>query len=41
MFNGTVAYNISIHCPQASIEKIIEISKIAGAHDFIMELDNG
>lgn len=41
MFNGTVAENISIHCPQVSIERIIEISKIAGAHDFIMELDEG
>ncbi|MBD5555652.1 MAG: type I secretion system permease/ATPase [Roseburia sp.] len=41
MFNGTVAENISIHCPGASIEKIIEVAKIAGAHDFIMELEQG
>lgn len=41
MFNGTVAENISIHCPEASIERIMEISKIAGAHDFVMELDEG
>ena len=41
MFSGTVAENIAIHCPECSIEKIIEAAKIAGAHDFIMELDEG
>lgn len=41
MFNGTVAENISIHCPNASMEKIMETAEIAGAHDFIMELDEG
>lgn len=41
MFNGTVAENISIHCPNVSLEKIIETAKIAGAHDFIMELEQG
>lgn len=41
MFNGTVAENISIHCPEASMEKIIETAKLAGAHDFIMELEQG
>ena len=41
MFNGTVAENISIHCPTASMEQIIHSAKIAGAHDFILELPNG
>ncbi|MBE7067533.1 MAG: type I secretion system permease/ATPase [Ruminococcaceae bacterium] len=41
MFNGTVAENISIHCPTASLEQIMECAKIAGAHDFILELPNG
>ncbi len=41
MFNGTVAENICIHCPTCSIEQIMEAAKIAGAHDFIMELDEG
>ena len=41
MFNGTVAENISIHCPGASIEDIMKAAKIAGAHDFIMELQEG
>lgn len=41
MFNGTVAENISIHCPQATMEQIISCAKIAGAHDFILELPDG
>lgn len=41
MFNGTVAENIAIHQPAASIEEIIESAKTAGAHDFILELSNG
>lgn len=31
MFNGTVAENIAIHCPTASMEQIINSAKIAGA----------
>lgn len=41
MFNGSVAENISIHCPNKSMEEIIQAAKIAGAHDFIMELQEG
>lgn len=41
MFNGTVAENISIHCPICSTEQIMEAAKTAGAHDFIVELENG
>lgn len=41
MFNGTVAENISIHCPNVTIDWIMETAKIAGAHDFIMELEEG
>lgn len=41
MFNGTVAENISIHYPTANMEQIIHCAKIAGAHDFILELPNG
>ncbi|MBE6837174.1 MAG: type I secretion system permease/ATPase [Ruminococcus sp.] len=41
MFNGTVAENISIHYPTASMEQIIHCAKVAGAHDFILELPNG
>ncbi len=41
MFNGTVAENIAIHCPSCTIEQIMASAKIAGAHDFIMELEEG
>ena len=41
MFNGTVAENISIHFPSASLDRIVQCAKIAGAHNFIMELPNG
>lgn len=41
MFNGTVAENISIHCPNVTIDRIMETAKVAGAHDFIMELEEG
>lgn len=41
MFNGTVAENISIHCPNKTIDEIIQAAKTAGAHDFIMELQEG
>lgn len=40
MFNGSVAENISLHVPNASMEHIIKCAKIAGAHEFIMELPN-
>lgn len=41
MFNGSVAENISIHIPTSSMENIIQCAKMAGAHDFILELPNG
>ncbi len=41
LFNATIKENISIHSPSSSIEDIIKVSKIAGAHEFILELANG
>ena len=41
MFSGTVAENITYGRIGASREEIIEAAKLAGAHDFIMELANG
>lgn len=41
MFNGTVAENISIHCPNAAMEQIISAAKTAGAHDFITGMQDG
>lgn len=41
MFSGTVAENISIHCKGATTEEIIRAARIAGAHEFILELQEG
>ncbi|MBQ3546155.1 MAG: type I secretion system permease/ATPase [Lachnospiraceae bacterium] len=41
MFNGTVSENIAIHCKNAKMEQIINAAKIAGAHDFILSLQEG
>ena len=38
LFSGTVAQNISLHKPEASLEEIIEAAQKAGAHDFIQNL---
>lgn len=38
LFRGTIHDNIAIAKPTASIEEVIECAKLAGAHDFIMEL---
>jgi len=41
LFNDTVRYNISYGRPDASDEELHEASRIAFAHDFIMELPSG
>jgi subfamily B ATP-binding cassette protein HlyB/CyaB len=41
LFNGSVKENICIHVPTASMEQIVNVAKIAGAHDFILELPEG
>ena len=41
LFEGTISQNIALNDPQASTEAIIEASKIACAHDFIMSLGQG
>jgi ATP-binding cassette, subfamily B, bacterial MsbA len=41
LFNGTVAENIAFGKPTATREEIIEAAKIANAHHFIEELENG
>ena len=40
LFSGTIADNISMHNPNASIEEIMEISKKTKAHEFIEKLPN-
>lgn len=41
LFNASIRENISVHLPSSSIEEIIRVAKIAGAHEFILELPNG
>ncbi len=41
LFNTTVKENIAFGMPNASLEEIIEAAKIANAHTFIENLDNG
>ncbi|MCE5312519.1 MAG: type I secretion system permease/ATPase, partial [Nitrospiraceae bacterium] len=41
LFNGSVRDNIAIHYPSASMEEIVRVAHLAGAHDFILELPEG
>ena len=41
MFSGTVLNNIEYGKPGASREEIIRAAKLAGAHEYISELENG
>jgi len=41
LFSGTVYENIAYGKPGASKEEVINAAKMAGAHEFIMELKNG
>lgn len=41
LFNGSIKDNIAIHHPAASMEDIIRVATIAGAHEFILELQGG
>jgi len=41
MFSGTIAENILYGKPDATMDEVIEAAKLANAHDFIMELENG
>ena len=41
LFNNTVHQNIALTNPNLPMEKIIHAAKLAGAHDFIMELGEG
>lgn len=41
MFSGTVEENILYGKPDAAKEEVIKAAKLANAHEFIMELENG
>ena len=41
LFSGTIKDNISLPRPNASMETIIQVAKISGAHEFISKLPKG
>ena len=41
LFAGSINDNISLTDPEASSDEIVKAAKLADAHDFIMELDDG
>ena len=41
LFDGSIEENIALTRPEASTEEIMEAARIAGAHEFIMELPGG
>lgn len=41
LFSGTVSKNIALTDPDANSDAIVKAAKIAGAHDFIMQLPSG
>jgi subfamily B ATP-binding cassette protein HlyB/CyaB len=41
LFSGSIRENIAIHLPGTSMPRIIDMAKLAGAHDFILELPQG
>ncbi|WP_036798946.1 peptidase domain-containing ABC transporter [Photobacterium marinum] len=41
LFNRTVRQNIAIREPSAPLEKVVHAAKLAGAHDFILQLPLG
>lgn len=41
LFEGTVRDNLTLGRPEATTDEIIAVAKIACAHDFIMELNDG
>ncbi len=41
LFAGTVRDNIALADPGVSIDRVIEAARLAGAHDFILELPEG
>ena len=41
LFNRTVRDNIALADPAMSMERVIDAAKMAGAHDFILELQEG
>lgn len=41
LFNRSVRDNIAFQDPSLPLERIVEVSKLAGAHDFVLEMQEG
>jgi subfamily B ATP-binding cassette protein HlyB/CyaB len=41
LFSGTIKENIAMAAPDASMELIIQVARVAGAHEFISEMPMG
>nr|WP_159465624.1 type I secretion system permease/ATPase [Scandinavium goeteborgense] len=41
LFNGTIRDNIALALPEATLEQVVEVAKLAGAHEFISEFPQG
>jgi subfamily B ATP-binding cassette protein HlyB/CyaB len=41
LFNQSIRDNIALPDPAMPIERVVEAAKLAGAHDFILELPEG
>ncbi|MGL5633377.1 MAG: type I secretion system permease/ATPase [Azovibrio sp.] len=41
LFNASIRENIALADPGAPMERVIEVAKLAGAHEFILELSDG
>jgi len=41
LFHGSVRDNIAFHYSQASMEEVIRVANLAGAHEFVLELPEG
>ncbi|WP_151737649.1 type I secretion system permease/ATPase [Paenibacillus tengchongensis] len=41
LFSGTIRENIALNQPTASIQDIVKVATLAGAHEFIIELTEG
>ncbi len=41
LFSGTIRENIAIHMPNATLDQIVAVAQLAGAHEFILELTQG
>ena len=41
LFNGSIRDNIAISRPSATMEEVFSAAKLAGAHEFILELQDG